>query len=1004
MSSFSEKTRVQIPAILHLNRLGYTFLQKKDVTWDKKTNVLTDIFYDSLKRINKNYTKAEFECFYDELQIITGNDDLGEAFFKILQRREGIRLIDFFNIDNNDFSCTYEMPFESDGSDFRPDVTIYVNGIPLAFIEVKVPNNKDGIEKERKRMNDRLENKAFRRFFNEFQLLIFSNNMEYEDNQDSIVPISGSFYSTVQRNNFRFSPFREEDLSLIEKYAIKDFDQDTEKSVLCEANAQSAKWTPEYQTNLDGRRPTNRILTSLLSKERFLFLLNYGFCYVREKNEETGITEVTKHVMRYPQLLGSLSLISKLDQGLRKGIFWHSQGSGKTELSYYLVKILTDYFYREKELNTRFLFIPDRIDLLDQARDEFNNRGLSAKTVSNRDQFVKTIQKPGIKSGNDGNYEIMVLNTQKISEEAQITSSTHYTTNNQTIIIVDECHRSYDIYGSFLPNLLNIDKNAIIIGLTGTPLILGKDEEKSKALFGNYIHKYFYNQSIADGCTLRLMREPVLKTFYDKLQTIKTGLIQQGTIDLNDIYCYPRYVDEIVNYITNDFETFQKIHDFDSPNKTTGAMIVCYSNKQAKMVYDALKGQGKKVELVIYTTPKTDVVNIVDRFKKTNEIDYLVVELMLLTGFDCHRLKKLYLLRKLHEHNLLQGLTRVNRPFKDFKYGYIVDFENIMSEFQKTNEAYMRELNLLYGDDVTKDIQIFVDGAEIQQRTKEIDEKLFSFATNNMEEFTNQINQIKSYDELGELKKLLDEAKDLYNSARLSDNGKFYKLDINKILLMSKEVDRRYDIVRLQESLKNDNGENRALLIDALSNIDFKFIQGKEHELVLADKWRETVSNLTHQFEKNNDKDDPEYILLYEELRKILSEHDIEEINEEVLEKLESLTDQIFNLNAKDLRLAKKYNDDFKFVRLHKRFKELFKTMSELELHGILLEIKEYLDDMVSKNEHLLKNEPYMERAIQKEVYADFKKSDIKLSQDELGIIDRMIFTEYHNEYIGASI
>ena len=116
------------------------------------------------------------------------------------------------------------------------------------------------------------------------------------------------------------------------------------------------------------------------------------------------------------------------------------------------------------------------------------------------------------------------------------------------------------------------------------------------------------------------------------------------------------------------------------------------------------------------------------------------------------------------------------------------------------------------------------------------------------------------------------------------------------------------------------------------------------------------------------------------------------------------MTDQIFNLNAKDLRLAKKYNDDFKFVRLHKRFKELFKTMSELELHGILLEIKEYLDDMVSKNEHLLKNEPYMERAIQKEVYADFKKSDIKLSQDELGIIDRMIFTEYHNEYIGASI
>lgn len=1000
--NFVEKTRVQIPAIMHLKRLGYTFRPKKELIWDKETNILLDIFKESIKRINKSATQSDIDSLYEEIKALLKNDDLGEAFFKRLQKRDGIRLIDFFDIDRNDFSCTYEMPFESEGSDFRPDVTVYINGLPLAFIEVKVPNNKDGIEKERKRMDDRLSNPSFRKFFNELQLLIFSNNMEYEKNVDMLVPISGSFYSTVQRGKFKFSPFREEDLNLIELAAQKDIDEETEKEVLKEANAQSIKWTPEYATNLDGKRPTNRIITSLLSKERFIYLLNYGFCYVREKDEETGVIKVVKHIMRYPQLLGSLELLKKLDQGLRKGIFWHTQGSGKTELSFYLVKILSDYFYRKKETNARFLFIPDRIDLLNQARDAFISRGLSAKTVDSREMFVRAIQKQSSKSGYDGELEITVLNTQKLSEEAQVTPNTHYSTSNQTIIFVDECHRSYDVNGSFLPNLINIDKNAIIIGLTGTPLILGKDEEKSKALFGNYIHKYFYNQSIADGCTLRLMREEVIKTFYAKLQDIKNQLIQKGTTDLNDIYCYPTYVKEVVNYITKDFETFQKIHDYLTPNKKTGAMIVCYSNPQAQAVYDLLKQQGKKAELVIHTIPKNEVDDIIDRYKKTNEIDYLVVELMLLTGFDCARLKKLYLLRRLHEHNLLQGLTRVNRPFKNYRYGYIVDFENIMGEFNKTNEAYMKELNMLYGDDVTKEIQIFVDSQEILQKTKEIDSKLFNFETDNMEEFTNQINNISSFEELKELKKVLDEAKELYNSARLSDNVQFYKLDINKIISMSKEVDRRYDIVRLQESLKNDNGENSALILDALASMDFKFIKGKEHELLLADKWRETIARLTHQFESNIDKNDPEYVALYEELKRILSEHDIEEVNEEVLKKLESLADKIFNLNAKDMRLAKKYNDDFKFVRLHKRFKTMFKSMSESDIHQILMGIKEFLDEVVSKNGSILNNQPYLEKAIQKEVYSDFKKSDIKLTPEELQIIDRMIFNEYHNEYIGA--
>lgn len=362
----------------------------------------------------------------------------------------------------------------------------------------------------------------------------------------------------------------------------------------------------------------------------------------------------------------------------------------------------------------------------------------------------------------------------------------------------------------------------------------------------------------------------------------------------------------------------------------------------------------------------------------------------------------MYLLRRLHEHNLLQGLTRVNRPFKNYKYGYIVDFEGIMGEFQKTNEAYLRELNQLYGEDVTKNIQIFVDAHDIEKRTLEIDAELFTYDTDNLENFSSQISAIESFNEIKNLKKLLDEAKNLYNVARSSSNGNFYHLDIDTIIKMSKEVDRRYDIVKFKDALKSNNDENRSLILEALANIDFKFIKGKEHELLLADKWRDELKRTSESFERNQDKNDHEYISLYDELRRILSEHNIEEVSREVLEKLERLNSKMKDLNNLNIRIAQKYDEDYKFVRIHKRFKELFRTMNEKEIHDILVKIKEYLDDIVFKNSSILNNKAYLQREIQREVYNDFKEKDIVLTCEQLRIIDNMIFMEYHNEYMGA--
>jgi len=176
---FNEDSRVKIPTILHLMRLGYGYLSLKDpkVTWDHSTNIFTDIFYQSIKRINPDLSDLEAKQCLDDIALSLENEDLGKAFYEKLTDRSGTRLIDFDDFDNNTFNVVTELTYQKDDEEFRPDIILLVNGLPLAFIEVKKPNNKDGIQAEHKRIQTRFQNKKFRKFVNITQLMVFSNNM-----------------------------------------------------------------------------------------------------------------------------------------------------------------------------------------------------------------------------------------------------------------------------------------------------------------------------------------------------------------------------------------------------------------------------------------------------------------------------------------------------------------------------------------------------------------------------------------------------------------------------------------------------------------------------------------------------------------------------------------------------------------------------------------------------------------------------------------------------------
>jgi len=449
---------------------------------------------------------------------------------------------------------------------------LFINGLPLCFVEVKKPNNHGGMLAESERMNkERFPNKKFRRFINITQLMIFSNNMEY-DALGGIVPIQGAFYCTGARSYSPFNCFREENPNGLKiapfhlNYPYKDIDKVVEKQILSDYNCQVIHTSPEYQTNLDVNTPTNRILTSMCSPERLLYIIKYGIAYVRMKREVDGKIESTdqKHIMRYQQLFASLAIRKKLEEGIKSGVVWHTQGSGKTALSYYLTFVLNDFYSKQNKV-AKFYFIVDRLDLLEQATQEFEARGLVVSTANTRAELMEQFRNNQVQQGVSGQAEITVVNIQRFAEDKEKVRINDYATNLQRIFILDEAHRGYKPGGCFLANLFDADTDAIKIALTGTPLL--KEERASCKVFGNYLHTYYYDKSIADGYTLKIIREDIetsykerLSNVYDKLDT----LVQKKDIRKSEIIEHPSYVKELARYIMEDLKGFRKIQGDDT--------------------------------------------------------------------------------------------------------------------------------------------------------------------------------------------------------------------------------------------------------------------------------------------------------------------------------------------------------------------------------------------------------------------------------------------------------
>ncbi len=960
MAVFNEDTRVKIPATIQFLRLGYDYQSLKDADIDFQTKIFMNRFKPALEKVNgRNFSYDEIKEILMDINNVIKNNDLGKAFYNwLINPLDKVKLIDFEDISKNDFAVVDELPYciveGTESGSFRPDINILINGMPLSFLEVKKPNNDGGIQKEFERMiNQRLRNPEYKKFFHMLQFISFSNNMEYEDADDAEDVKAGSFYTTPNGQNTGFSFFREDDEMYHLNYPYKEVSDDMVKFIMrdCGYDPKVAD-TPEFWENLQVTTACNSFITSVFDKERFLYFLHYGIMFLNGKVPE-------KHIMRYPQFFATRKIIERLENGGRGGIIWHTQGSGKTGLAAFSNRVIRDY-YAKKNVNARFFFIVDRIDLLRQTSLEFKNRGLNVVNCKNKEAFTKEINKPlptniDIKSIG----EICVANIQKLESQLE-EARNDYQANVQRIFFIDEAHRSYCSTGEYLKNLMTCDMDAIYIALTGTPLLSRK--ERSNLKFGDYIHKYFYDKSIADGYTLRIKKENI--DTIAKSEIKKNLDIEDNRLNDRDVFESDAYVNALGAFIEKDFVNFR----LQNSDNTIGGMIVCRTNPQARKVHEWFE-QNSKITTGLVITDQNNPTQY--QINKNNQIDFrdtfvpdmLVVNFMLTTGYDVKRLKKMYLLRGPHAQSLLQTISRVNRPYKSpngkiYKYGYIVDFVDIEKEYDNTIEAYIKELEADMNENGENEgslAGLVIDKEDINKKYHKYANELEDIiSTENPERFSRQIS-LYNKETLLKIRRLLNGIKECETEFILSRALDYAKqIDAEKNRKLIRAVQDRIDFINLSTRTFDMMS---VISNDEVVEILYEFIKTKILILDLGrftpdnpvyQRFERTVREIQCEIKNNKNKEDIKVVKLDQLLQEIFSKlsisdlSDLDAITDELLEALKQARD----INDENDRLAQIYGGNYAFVKTYQDAVEKY-AADKSEIEGMLVYIYHDIKDIM---------------------------------------------------------
>lgn len=725
---FNEKYLSQIPALQLLINLGYEYLPPEDVIWErqgKTTNVLLEnILSTQLRKINRIQYKGR-EYYYSEeniqsaIQILKNvkYDGLlrtNEAMYDLLtlgtaleqtidgdSKSYNLRYIDWNNWKNNIFHVTAEFSVERSRRDesARPDIVLFVNGIPFAVIECKSP--KEELEQAISQMIRNQRYEYIPRLFTSVQLVIGTNKNEAKY---ATVGTSSKFWSVWHELHDKeedVRPFIQKKVREEEKVKLFSGDFAHSRTFFDEMEEQGQRETTEQ----------DKALYSLSRPER---LLELAYKYVVF---DTGIKKIARY-QQYFVVKNILERIKTFDEdGKRKGgIVWHTQGSGKSLTMVMLTRALA----LDSDISLpRIILVTDRINLDKQLGNTFAACGLNPQRARTGRDLLELVS---LKRAT-----IVTTLVHKFAKAMKVKSFKDYSPD--IFMLVDEGHRTQ--YGSFAARMRQMFPKACYLGFTGTPLM--KQEKNSFAKFGGLIKpSYSISQAVKDGAVVPLLYEGRHVEMEQNKEAIDLwferhtqGLSDSQKADLKKKYSRAEMLSKTDQVVY--MRAFDISEHFRENWQGTGfkAQLVAPGKKTALKYQEYLNEIGYVTSEVVISgpdsregyedvddEPKDEVVafwkkmmkrfgseeeynkQIINQFKYGDHPEILIVVSKLITGFDAPRNTVLYLTSNLQDHTLLQAIARVNRIYSDeetgaFKeFGFIIDYVSVLGSLDKALNMY----------------------------------------------------------------------------------------------------------------------------------------------------------------------------------------------------------------------------------------------------------------------------------------------------------------------------
>ena len=724
-------------AIERLEAKRWNYLYGPDIAPDGETPmrtsldevVLKEVLAKAVKRLNPTLTEDVRDEAIKTVLRIASPDTLAnnEAFHRLLtegvpvstyqdgmERGERVWLVDFEDPWNNEFTVINQFTIIENGHNRRPDVLLFVNGLPLVIIELKNAADENATIESAYRQIETYK-QQIPSLFTYNELIIISDGLEAR---------AGSLSAGFSR----FTAWKSEDgehiasplMSQLEVLISGMLEKDTLLDIIRSFTVFEKQKTEDLKTGIT----TIRTVKKIAAYHQY-YAVNKA---VESTLRATGINLGGDKAAESPANFGFKTVKEQAVGDHRAGVVWHTQGSGKSlSMVFYTGKIV------QRLNNPTVVVITDRNDLDDQLFDTFaGSRQLLRQTpvqAENR-EHLKSLLK--VNSGG-----VIFTTIQKFQPETGNVYE-QLTDRCNVIVIADEAHRTQygfkaktvdvkneadEVIGSevkygFAKYLRDALPNATYLGFTGTPI--ESTDINTPAVFGNYIDVYDIAQAVEDGATVRIFYESrlakvalsdegrkLVEELDKELDTETMDDVQKAKAkwtQLEALIGSPNRIKNIAADIVQHFEERQKVFE-------GKAMIVAMSRRIAAALYDEIvrlrpewhsddlaKGAIKVVmtssasegpEIAKHHTTKEQRHALAERMKDpTDELKLVIVRDMWLTGFDAPCLHTLYIDKPMQGHNLMQAIARVNRVYKDKPGGLVVDYLGIASDLKKALSFY----------------------------------------------------------------------------------------------------------------------------------------------------------------------------------------------------------------------------------------------------------------------------------------------------------------------------